>query len=197
MRRLLTFMSVLVTVILLSPINLLAQETESGGWIQSQISSLNELLGVTVGAIFWFLFFDFGTGFPLIIAVLVAGGLYYTFYFGWLSIHGFTHAIDVIRGRYDNPNDPGEISHFQALTSALSATVGLGNIGGVAIAVGTGGPGAVFWMILTALFGMLNSCAPGVSVVNIDNGFGAAVVAHKIDRAVTAQQDSSRARELS
>jgi len=170
MRRLLTFMSVLVTVILLSPINLLAQETESGGWIQSQISSLNELLGVTVGAIFWFLFFDFGTGFPLIIAVLVAGGLYYTFYFGWLSIHGFTHAIDVIRGRYDNPNDPGEISHFQALTSALSATVGLGNIGGVAIAVGTGGPGAVFWMILTALFGMsskLASCTLAVMYRNV------------------------------
>ena len=76
-----------------------------------------------------------------------------------MSIRGFRHAIHVIRGRYDDPKDPGEISHFQALTSALSATIGLGNIAGVAIAVGLGGPGAVFWMILTALFGMSSKLA--------------------------------------
>ena len=93
-------------------------------------------------------------GVPLIIWVLVLGGIYYSFYFGWISLRGFRHSIDVIRGRYDDPNDPGEISHFQALTSALSATIGLGNIAGVAIAVSLGGPGAVFWMLLTALFGM-------------------------------------------
>ena len=76
-----------------------------------------------------------------------------------MSIRGFLHSIQVIRGRYDDPKDPGEISHFQALTSALSATIGLGNIAGVAIAVGLGGPGAVFWMILTALFGMSSKLA--------------------------------------
>ena len=167
--RFLITVPILILSILLSPARLLAQETP-GGWIQSQVDYLNELLGVTVNWIFKFLFFDFGTGFPLIIAVLVAGGVYYTFFFGWLSIRGFTHAIDVIRGRYDNPDDPGEITHFQALTSALSATVGLGNIGGVAIAVGTGGPGAVFWMILTALFGMsskLASCTLAVMYRNV------------------------------
>ncbi|MBT98899.1 MAG: alanine glycine permease [Dehalococcoidia bacterium] len=161
----------LAALIILSPVALSAQETAaSGGWIQSQIDYLNEILGETVGLIFAFLFYDFGTGFPLIIAVLVTGGVYYTFFFGWLSIRGFTHAIDIIRGRYDNPDDPGEISHFQALTSALSATVGLGNIGGVAIAVGTGGPGAVFWMVLTALFGMsakLASCTLAVMYRNV------------------------------
>ena len=85
------------------------------------------------------LFADFGTGVPLIVVVLVAGGVYFSFFFGWMSIRGFLHAIQVIRGRYDDPKDPGEISHFQALTSALSATIGLGNIAGVAIAVGSGG----------------------------------------------------------
>ena len=168
-RRYAFTVSALTAVILLSPVSLFAQETPEG-WIQTQIEFLNELLGETVGLIFAFLFADFGTGFPLIIAVLVSGGVYYTFFFGWLSIRGFTHAIDIIRGRYDNPDDPGEISHFQALTSALSATVGLGNIGGVAIAVGTGGPGAVFWMVLTALFGMsskLASCTLAVMYRNV------------------------------
>ena len=166
-----------ITVLIVSAVAILlpsaasAEEASSGDWIQSQIDFLNDLLGATVGLIFQFLFFDFGTGFPLIIAILVAGGVYYTFFFGWLSIRGFTHAIDVLRGRYDNPDDPGEISHFQALTSALSATVGLGNIGGVAIAVGTGGPGAVFWMVLTALFGMsskLASCTLAVMYRNVN-----------------------------
>ena len=166
-----------ITVLIVSAVAILlpsaasAEEASSGDWIQSQIDFLNDLLGATVGLIFQLLFFDFGTGFPLIIAVPVAGGVYYTFFFGWLSIRGFTHAIDVLRGRYDNPDDPGEISHFQALTSALSATVGLGNIGGVAIAVGTGGPGAVFWMVLTALFGMsskLASCTLAVMYRNVN-----------------------------
>ncbi len=105
------------------------------------------------------LFADLGTGVPLIVVVLVLGGVYYSFFFKWLSLRGLRHSIDVIRGRYDNPDDPGEISHFQALTSALSATIGLGNIAGVAIAVGLGGPGAVFWMMLTALFGMSSKLA--------------------------------------
>ena len=160
----------LLFAIILSPATLFAQEASSEGWIQSQIDSLNEILGLIVSWIFFFLFYDFGTGLPLIIIVLVSGGFYYTVFFGWLSLRGFTHSIDVIRGRYDNPDDPGEISHFQALTSALSATVGLGNIGGVAIAVGTGGPGAVFWMLLTALFGMsskLASCTLAVMYRNV------------------------------
>ena len=74
----------------------------------------------------------------------------------------FKHSIDVIRGKYDDPDDEGEISHFQALTSALSATVGLGNIGGVAVAIQLGGTGAVFWLWLVAFFGMsmkFSSCS--------------------------------------
>lgn len=93
-------------------------------------------------------------GIPLVVLVLVIGAVFYTVYYGFINFRLFKHAIDCVKGTYDDPNAPGEISHFQALTSALSATVGLGNIAGVAVAVGTGGPGAVFWMILLGLLGM-------------------------------------------
>ena len=91
---------------------------------------------------------------PFIVVVLVCGAVFFTFWYRWINIRGFRHSIDIIRGRYDDEKDQGEISHFRALTSALSATVGLGNIAGVAIAIQLGGPGAVFWMMLTAVFGM-------------------------------------------
>ena len=136
----------------------LAQEADQN-WIQAAIANLDAAFGSIVSAMGSVLFATLGTEVPLIIWVLVLGGIYYSFYFGWLSLRGFRHSIDVIRGRYDDPNDPGEISHFQALTSALSATIGLGNIAGVAIAVSLGGPGAVFWMLLTALFGMSSKLA--------------------------------------
>lgn len=90
---------------------------------------------------------------PLAIA-LVSIGLIFTLTLGFPQIRGFCHAIKVIMGKYDDDDDPGEISHFQALCMALSATVGLGNIAGVSVAIHTGGPGAVFWMVLTGLVGM-------------------------------------------
>ncbi len=91
---------------------------------------------------------------PVIVALLAFGGVFFTFYYKLINLRGFRHAILVVRGKYDRPEDVGEISHFRALTSALSATVGLGNIAGVAIAIQLGGPGAVFWMIVAAFFGM-------------------------------------------
>jgi len=91
---------------------------------------------------------------PLIIVVLVLGGIFFSTRYRYINVRLFRHAIDVVRGRYDDPDDPGEISHFKALTSALAATVGLGNIAGVALAISVGGPGAVFWMWCTAFFGM-------------------------------------------
>ena len=94
------------------------------------------------------------TGIPLIICVLVLGGFFFTLRYGFINVRLFGHAIAVVRGHYDDPRDKGEISHFQALSSALAATVGLGNIAGVAVAITAGGPGAVFWMWITALFGM-------------------------------------------
>lgn len=92
-------------------------------------------------------------GLPLVIA-LVGSGLFFTFYFGFPQIRLFRHAIDIIRGKFDDSRDAGEISHFQALCSALSATVGLGNIAGVAVAISLGGPGAVFWLWVAGFIGM-------------------------------------------
>ncbi|MEO1237356.1 MAG: alanine:cation symporter family protein, partial [Planctomycetota bacterium] len=89
-------------------------------------------------------------GVPLIVVFLLVGGVFFTLRFGFVNLRLFGHSIAVIRGRYDNPDDHGEVSHFQALTAALSATVGLGNIAGVAIAISQGGAGAVFWMWFVA-----------------------------------------------
>jgi AGCS family alanine or glycine:cation symporter len=95
---------------------------------------------------------------PLVI-LLCGTGIVLSVLFKFPQFKGFIHAIDVIRGKYDDPKDPGEISHFQALTTALSATVGLGNIAGVAIAISMGGPGATFWMIVVGLLGMTTKFA--------------------------------------
>ncbi|MCB0421805.1 MAG: alanine:cation symporter family protein [Bdellovibrionales bacterium] len=108
------------------------------------VGLLNEFLGNLAGMV-W--------GMPLVI-LLVGSGTLLTLFLGFPQIRLFGHAIRVVLGHFDDPNDPGEISHFQALCTALSATVGLGNIAGVAVAIKTGGPGAVFWMILVGLIGM-------------------------------------------
>ena len=91
--------------------------------------------------------FDVGADVPIVVVWLVFGAVYFTFRMNFINFRGFKHAISLVKGDYDDPNDKGEVSHFQALTTALSATVGLGNIAGVAIAIAVGGPGATFWMI--------------------------------------------------
>lgn len=96
---------------------------------------------------------SFVWGLPLLI-LLIGGGVFLLIYSRFLPFRYLGHAVNVLRGKYDNPDDPGEISHFQALTTALSATVGMGNIAGVAVAIAIGGPGAVFWMWVSALVGM-------------------------------------------
>ena len=95
-----------------------------------------------------------GIEMPLVVAWLLGGAVFFTIKMRFVNIRLFKHAIDLVRGKYDDPKQVGEVSHFQALTTALSATVGLGNIAGVAIAIGTGGPGATFWMILVGFLGM-------------------------------------------
>ena len=96
---------------------------------------------------------------PIVVAWLVLGALFFTFRFQLINVRGFRHGLDCVRGRYSDGKESGEISHFQALSAALSATVGLGNIAGVAFAVGIGGPGAVFWMIVGGLIGMSSKFA--------------------------------------
>ena len=98
-------------------------------------------------------FAEFMWGAPLLI-ILLGGGIYFSFYSRFVPFKYFRHGLNILFGRYNDPNDPGEITHFQALSSALASTVGLGNISGVAIAIQMGGPGALFWMWLSAIVGM-------------------------------------------
>jgi len=108
---------------------------------------------------------------PLVVVWLVLGAIYFTIRMKFVNLRGFRHAIDLIRGRYDDPKDAGEVSHFQALTTALSGTVGLGNIAGVAVAISLGGAGATFWMIVAGLLGMTSKfveCTLGVKYRKID-----------------------------
>lgn len=100
-----------------------------------------------------------GTSVPLIILWLLMGAIFFTLRMGFINVRAFRHGIQLVRGRYDNPDEPGELSHFQALASALSATIGLGNIAGVAIAVSIGGPGAIVWMIVAGFLGMSSKFA--------------------------------------
>jgi AGCS family alanine or glycine:cation symporter len=93
-------------------------------------------------------------GIPVIVAWLAAGAVFFTISLRLFNIWGFAHAVEIVRGKYDNPTELGEVTHFQALSSALSGTVGLGNIAGVTIAMTMGGPGAFFWMLLCGLLGM-------------------------------------------
>lgn len=90
---------------------------------------------------------------PLLV-LLMGGGFYFMIYSGFLPFRHLKHAIDVLRGKYDDPDDPGDINHFEALSSALAATVGMGNISGVAVAIAMGGPGVLFWMWVSAFVGM-------------------------------------------
>lgn len=100
-----------------------------------------------------------GTDVPLIVAWLVIAGAFFTVWLGFMQFRGPKLSIDLVRGKYSSPDDAGEVSHFQALATAVSGTVGLGNIAGVAVAISLGGPGATFWMILAGLLGMATKMA--------------------------------------
>jgi len=114
---------------------------------------------------------------PLIVVFLVGTGIVTTFRLGWVQVRYFLHGLRVVRGDYDRPEEDGDLSHFQALTTALSATVGIGNIAGVATAIHYGGPGALFWMWVTAVFGMAlkyTECTLGLKYRRILPGGSAA-----------------------
>jgi len=113
-------------------------------------------LGWFASAIFYGVKVEDGVNFPLIVGWLFLAAIIFTFYFGFIQFRKFRLSIDIVSGKYSDPKskEPGEVSHFQALSTALSGTVGLGNIAGVGVALAIGGPGATFWMILCGLFGM-------------------------------------------
>ena len=116
-------------------------------------------------------------GYPFVILLLVGSAMFFTLYFGFPNIRHFWTSINVVRGKYDNlektssDNNDGEVSHFQALATAVSGTVGNGNIAGVALAIALGGPGATFWMIVCGLLGMSTKfveCTLGVYFRDVD-----------------------------
>jgi AGCS family alanine or glycine:cation symporter len=116
---------------------------------------------------------DVGVKLPLIVAWLVLGATFFTLRMRFVNLWGLPHAARVTLGHYDDEEEEGEVSHFQALSSALSATVGLGNIGGVAGAVSIGGPGAVFWMVVAGFLGMsskFTECTLGQMYRKVDDG---------------------------
>ena len=149
-----------------------AAAEEAGPSIDEQI---NHAVAPLTEWIFKIIFFEpitiAGKGVPFILIWLAGTALFLTCYFRFLNLRSFGLAFRTIRGKYSKPDDPGEITHFQALTAALSATVGLGNIAGVAIAISKGGPGAAFWMIVLGFIGMTTKfaeCTLGVRYRDID-----------------------------
>ena len=156
--------------------NTLAQNTLAQQAVETVADSATEsdwmdkvdsFFGYLVDWMAMVLFFDFGTGkllgegrsIPFVVAWMMIGATFFTIKMGFINVRGFYHALRVTKGDYDDPADVGDVTHFQALCSALSATIGLGNIAGVAIAVGTGGPGAILWMVLAGLLGMTSKFA--------------------------------------
>jgi AGCS family alanine or glycine:cation symporter len=138
----------------------------SGGFLGGLEGFFTHTVVAALEAVIFFdvWFWDGGPGqpdvkLPLVVLWLIIGATYFTFRFRFINLRGFWHAIDCVRGRYTRPDETGELSHFQALSAALSGTIGLGNIAGVAFAIGIGGPGATFWMTVAGFLGMTSKFA--------------------------------------
>jgi alanine or glycine:cation symporter, AGCS family len=137
---------------------------------------INDIIKPAVDAlgeiIFYQPFASLGFEMPLVVLWLIVGAVFFTVYMGFINLRGVKHSLDLIRGKYDKPGDKGEVSHFQALVTALSGTVGLGNIAGVAVAISVGGPGATFWIIFAGFLGMSSKfveCTLGVKYRKINS----------------------------
>jgi AGCS family alanine or glycine:cation symporter len=128
---------------------------QAGGFMETVDGAMGAVNGVVSSVFFYDVAFWSDTiRIPFVVIWLVVASTFLTVRMGFINVRAFRHALQVTAGKFTDPNAPGDVSHFQALTTALSATVGLGNIAGVAIAVSTGGPGATFWMICAGLLGM-------------------------------------------
>ena len=118
------------------------------------INAATAPIATMIGNIVFFKITLFGAQLPIVVLWLVVGAVFFTIYMNFINLRGFKHAIELVRGDYADPNSRGEVSHFQALATAISGTVGIGNIGGVAVAVTVGGAGATFWLIVAGFLGM-------------------------------------------
>ena len=128
--------------------------TSAQAGIDESINAATAPIATLVGQIVFFKIPVFGAQLPVVVLWLVVGAVFFTFYMGFINLRGFKHAIELVRGDYADPKSSGEVSHFQALATAVSGTVGIGNIGGVAVAVTVGGAGATFWLIVAGFLGM-------------------------------------------
>ncbi|WP_018342011.1 alanine/glycine:cation symporter family protein [Cytophaga aurantiaca] len=129
---------------------------------QSLDEAINSFIGPVSDFITSIIFYSIhisGVDVPLIVLWLITAGLFFFFYLKAINVTRLGLAINIVRGKYDDPNSKGEVNHFQALATALSGTVGLGNISGVAVAIVAGGPGATFWMVVAGFFGMMTKFA--------------------------------------
>ncbi|WP_369821419.1 alanine:cation symporter family protein [Kocuria sp. CNJ-770] len=136
--------------------------TEQVGWLAEIDRAINAAFAPVTEVFSTIVFYPITIGeisFPFVVAWLIAAGVIFTIYFGFIQFRGLKVSWDVVRGKFSSKDDPGEVPHFQALTSALSGTVGLGNIAGVGAAMALGGPGATFWMICAGLLGMATKFA--------------------------------------
>ena len=137
--------------------------------IDETINGITAPIAIWVGSVVFFKIPVFGAQLPLVVLWLIAGAIFFKFYMRFINLRGFRHAIELVRGDYADPKSAGEVSHFQALATAVSGTVGIGNIGGVAVAVTVGGAGATFWLILAGFLGMSTKfveCVLGVKYRN-------------------------------
>lgn len=181
MKKLLSII-LIVAVIggIFEPVTVVAQETAPAAVAKESVDeAINRVFAPWTKRIFDIIFFkvpfikigEEEKQIPFILVWLAGAGLFLTFYFKFINLRSWKLGLQTIRGKFSSPDDPGEISHFRALSTALSATVGLGNISGVAMAIATGGPGATVWMILVGLLGMTTKfaeCTLGVKYRDID-----------------------------
>jgi AGCS family alanine or glycine:cation symporter len=152
---------------------LLFASPASAASLDHKINQLAQPLTDVISAFIFYSVSVAGTDVPLIVCWLIFAAFFFTFYMGFVNFRGFTHAVSIVRGALKNDKHEGEISHFQALSTAMSGTIGIGNIAGVAITVSLGGAGAIFWLILAGLVGMTTKfveCTLGVKyrVLNPD-----------------------------
>lgn len=159
-----------------STFSVLAENQINRGELSAKLDrGVQPVVDVLKEVLFWdpikALGIETGANIPLVVIWLILGATFFTIKMGFINIRGFRHAIGLVSGKYDDPKNKGEVSHFQALSTALSATVGLGNIAGVAIAISLGGPGAMVWMIVGGFLGMSSKfveCTLGVKYRTID-----------------------------
>lgn len=158
----------LLPLLLIMPGSLSAMDT-----IEHRIDkAVQPIVEALSSVIFYKPFASFGFDIKIVVLWLTIGAIFFTIYFRFVNLRLFKLAIDITRGQYDKKESKGEVSHFQALVTALSGTVGLGNISGVAVAISLGGAGATFWMIVAGLLGMTSKfveCTLGVKYRQIDS----------------------------